>query len=164
MWKNAPSPPNIEHHPQLEALPKILEEAEIPDIPDKTLEDDLLGLEDDLANTFMGLPPENPPENEGAHLQDAVDVEKASDSAVFIEDFPANLGAGAVWGEDVPYFEKLWQKQEENQSSRWGPFEDEDEWELAKWLISNVGHKQINAFSSLKIVGSHRFGKLESDI
>lgn len=77
-------------------------------------------------------------------------------SAYYVEAFPVNLGVGAVWGEDVPFFEKLRQEQEENGTSQWGPFEDKDEWELAKWLIRNVGQKQINAFLNLDIVGSHR--------
>jgi hypothetical protein len=33
-----------------------------------------------------------------------------------------------------------------------GPFQSEDEWELAKWLIKNVGHTQMDAFLKLPIV------------
>ena len=61
----------------------------------------------------------------------------------------------------MPFFEKLWQEQDESGSSRWGPFEDQDEWELGMWLVRNVGHKQIDAFSGLNIVGSHHFMKFE---
>ncbi|KAF8181120.1 RNA ligase-domain-containing protein [Mycena galopus ATCC 62051] len=34
-----------------------------------------------------------------------------------------------------------------------GPFADEEEWELAKWLIKNVGHNQAEAFLKLPIIG-----------
>ncbi|KAJ6524347.1 hypothetical protein B0H19DRAFT_1215001 [Mycena capillaripes] len=33
-----------------------------------------------------------------------------------------------------------------------GPFESDDEWELAKWLIKNVGHNQMEAFLKLPII------------
>ncbi|KAJ7651800.1 hypothetical protein B0H17DRAFT_832323, partial [Mycena rosella] len=34
----------------------------------------------------------------------------------------------------------------------WGPFKDESEWELAKWLIKNVGHTAADEFLKLSIV------------
>jgi hypothetical protein len=77
------------------------------------------------------------------------------DFATYIEEFPANLGAGAVWGEEVPLFEKIRQQQERNNTSPWGPFEDQEEWELAEWLIRNVGQKQTDAFLNLNIVRFH---------
>ncbi|KAF8196303.1 hypothetical protein K438DRAFT_1825958 [Mycena galopus ATCC 62051] len=33
-----------------------------------------------------------------------------------------------------------------------GPFADEEEWELAKWLIKNVGHNQVEVFLKLPII------------
>jgi hypothetical protein len=155
MWKNAPN--NIEPLPP--ASPTILEDDEIPNMPDITLEDDLLGLEDDLANT-RGSQPDMivAPDNviPLVTVEDVEEEDQEQKSIYYVEAFPINLGAGAVWGEDVPFFENLRREQEETRSSRWGPFEDEDEWELAKWLIRNVGQKQINAFLNLDIVGSHR--------
>ncbi|KDR74234.1 hypothetical protein GALMADRAFT_70686, partial [Galerina marginata CBS 339.88] len=55
------------------------------------------------------------------------------------------------WGEDQPLFESIKQAQEENGTSRWGPFENEEDWELAEWLIHNVGQKQTDAFLKLPI-------------
>jgi hypothetical protein len=169
LWKNLPDPSYNEHIPP--TSPPILEDDEIVNMPDITLEDDLLGVEDDLNNTMVAQE-DTPPGNENAPdqsarlhvtIQDAEEGDKEAESAFYIEEFPANLGAGAVWGKDVPFFEKLWREQEENGSSRWGPFEDQDEWELAMWLIRNVGHKQINAFLNLKIVSSHHFEKFDGD-
>ena len=46
MWKNnSPGPSNLEQHP-----PASPPDDEIPNMPDINLEDNLLGLEDDLAN------------------------------------------------------------------------------------------------------------------
>ncbi|KAH7904475.1 hypothetical protein BJ138DRAFT_1019119, partial [Hygrophoropsis aurantiaca] len=36
----------------------------------------------------------------------------------------------------------------------WGPFATNDEWELAKWLIKNVGHNQAENFLKLNIIQS----------
>ncbi|KAI6043566.1 hypothetical protein EDC04DRAFT_2600033 [Pisolithus marmoratus] len=33
----------------------------------------------------------------------------------------------------------------------WGPFKSEEEWELVKWLIKNVGHGQADQFLWLNI-------------
>lgn len=33
-----------------------------------------------------------------------------------------------------------------------GPFKDEAEWELAKWLVKNVGHAQVDTLLKLSIV------------
>ena len=109
MWKNAPNPSSIEKH--LPASPPVLDD-KIANMPDITLEDDLLELED-LANT-RSPQPDTHPDNEirPVHLcvtvKDAEDGEIKSQSTYYIEDFPANFGAGAVWGEDMPFFEKLW--------------------------------------------------------
>lgn len=163
MWKNAPDPSNISQHP----LGPVLEGDEIPNMPDITLEHDLLGLEEDIDITSTRSQPDAPPDNEirpeeRDRLHVAVKDLEAKES-YYIEEFPAELGAGAVWGEDRPFFEKVWHKQQENGLSMWGPFEDKEEWELAKWLVSNVGQKQIDAFLNLKIVRSHRFPKFDSE-
>jgi hypothetical protein len=159
MWKSAPDASNTEQHPPT-SPPPILEDNEISNMPDITLEDDVLGLEvqDDLANTRGPQPDTMAPDNEVQPVtaEDVDDVDEEPNSTCYIEEFDINFGAGAVWGEDVPFFEKLRREQQETGSSQWGPFEDEDEWELAKWLIRNVGQKQTDAYLNLVIVGSHR--------
>ena len=159
LWKNAPGHSNNEGHPP--TSPPILEDDEIRDRLDMTLEDDLQ-LEGDLLIT-RGPQPENPPDT-GIQLDQPGSVrDNEPESTYFIENFPEDLGAGAAWGEDVPFFEKLWREQQENGSSLWGPFEDQVEWDLAKWLIRNVGHKQINAFLNLHIVSSRHFVNLDAE-
>ncbi|KDQ62841.1 hypothetical protein JAAARDRAFT_104347, partial [Jaapia argillacea MUCL 33604] len=48
-------------------------------------------------------------------------------------------------------FEKV-HEQQEYLGSPWGPFEDQEEWELAQWLVRNVGHNQTDKFLKLLIV------------
>jgi hypothetical protein len=38
-----------------------------------------------------------------------------------------------------------------------GPFKDDAEWELAKWLIKNVGHAQVDTLLKLSIVSQSHF-------
>jgi hypothetical protein len=158
IWENAPNPPNPDK--EAPASSPSLGDDELADMPDIYLENDLQGLEEDIANGNLNeSQPEgvNPRDPEiplvRAAVEEAVDEDRSS--TCFIEDFPANFGAGAVWGEEIPIFEKLRQEQDEKNASRWGPFEDQDEWDLARWLIRNTGQNQTNAFLNLKIVRSH---------
>ena len=95
-------------------------------MPDITLKrkKDLLGLEDDLATT-SGPQQNTWPDNEiqpeqcdslHVNIEDAKDKDEESQSTYYIKEFPANLGAGAVWREDVSFFEKLRQQQKETVS------------------------------------------------
>jgi hypothetical protein len=161
MWDNAPGPSNIEQQPP--ASPPILEDDELPNMPDIALEEDLQALEDDLADTTITphCPQSPAPAPPGPEMPPAQpeSLRATVDDAYYIEEFPADLGAGAIWGEEVPVFEKLWQEQKAEGSSRWGPFENQNEWELAEWLIKNIGQKQTDAFLNLNIVRSHRLEK-----
>ena len=136
-WNDAPSRPN--RPPET----PFLDDDEINNMPDDNALNDI--PEEDVAITL--------PAPEMLHAKPErlrTTVEKAMDddqnSAYFIEEFPANFGAGAVRGEEVPFFEKVLQEQEESGSSRWGPFEDQDEWELAQWLIRNGGRTRVIPF------------------
>lgn len=163
IWDNTPGLPK-----QPPELPPILEDEELPNLPDLTLEEDLRGFEEEdvprqsppTTNTPPG-PGITQPDPEGLERVSAT-VDNTEGSAVgdvcCIEEFPPDLGAGAVWGEEVPFFEKLRLEQDSNGSLRCGPFEDHDEWELAQWLIGNTGQNQINAFLKLNIVNYHLFG------
>ncbi|EPQ50020.1 hypothetical protein GLOTRDRAFT_51190, partial [Gloeophyllum trabeum ATCC 11539] len=43
-------------------------------------------------------------------------------------------------------------EQEEQGESLWGPFDDADEWELARWLVKNVRQTQTDEFLKLGII------------
>ena len=60
--------------------------------------------------------------------------------------------AGTTWGHGKPLFETLNEEQKREGYSLWAPFNDEDEWQLAEWLIRNVGQKETDAFLRLPIV------------
>ena len=114
------------------------------------LEHDLLAVEqnislDSIPNTEHPDPPQ----------RDPVPDEETQKPRYYFEDYPAERKAGAAWGKDQPLFVKLKRAQEENGTSKWGPFEDQDEWELAEWLSKNAGQKQTDEFLKLNIVSTY---------
>ena len=145
IWDNVPGPSNIEPQPPIS--PPILEN-EIVDMPDITLEEDLQEVDLELPT----LPETQPaqPQPFRATVDDSEDEDE--ESVYYVEEFPMNLGAGAVLGEEVPFFEKIRLGQVKNGTSQWAPFKDQDEWKLAEWLIGNIGQKQTDAFLNLNIV------------
>lgn len=68
------------------------------------------------------------------------------------EPFPEDRKAGATYGPSKTTFERIRDDQILTGCEVLGPFADEEEWELAKWLIKNVGHNQTEAFLKLPIV------------
>jgi hypothetical protein len=67
--------------------------------------------------------------------------------------FPKECEAGAFFGTATTSFQDI-EEELIKHGEVWGPFQDEDEWELAKWLIKNVGHNQADAFLKLPIVST----------
>jgi hypothetical protein len=70
----------------------------------------------------------------------------------YTKPFPKDKGAGATFGTDRTSFEQIRDDQILLGVEVLGPFESEEEWELAKWLIKNVGHNQTDTFLKLPIV------------
>ena len=69
----------------------------------------------------------------------------------FIQDFPGE--AGTPGKTKRTRFEKIRHSQEKAGQPCWGPFEDEDEWELARWLMTaNVSQNRRETFLKLPIV------------
>ena len=100
---------------------------------------------DSIPNTEHPDPPQ----------RDQVPDEDSQKPRYYFEDYPAERKAGATWGNDQPLFVKIKREQEENGTSKWGPFKDQDEWKLAKWLSKNAGQKQTDEFLKLNIVSTY---------
>jgi len=158
MWDNAQTTGPTAETSRQEPDFQTEEETVFAQMPDIMLEDDLLGAEQ-LPPVEVAEPTPTPSStipssshHQRATVEDVEDEGETKESARYIEEFPDSFGAGSVWGEDVPFFEKIRLCQEEDGSSQWGPFKDKEEWELAEWLIRNVGQKQTDAFLNLNIV------------
>ena len=50
------------------------------------------------------------------------------------------------------YFETVQEEQKKTGDNPWAPFTDEEEWELAHWLITNVGQNATDKYLKLPIV------------
>ncbi|KAG0691775.1 hypothetical protein DFH29DRAFT_883744 [Suillus ampliporus] len=78
-----------------------------------------------------------------------------SNDTRWIESYAAHHRAGAPCREvdevTPTKFDQIRQQLEAN-GTPWGPFDDEEEWELAKWLIQNVGQNQTDKFLKLPII------------
>ena len=79
-----------------------------------------------------------------------IEDEEAGVQNRWIEDFPGN--AGKRGDQAQSYFEKLRAEQQRQGLSPWTPFQDEEEWELAQWLMLNVGQNATDKFLKLPIV------------
>ncbi|KAG1836372.1 hypothetical protein DFJ58DRAFT_847010 [Suillus subalutaceus] len=100
------------------------------------------------------------------HVQSrSVQIEEVTDDPgpvgtwCWVEEYPDEMLAGAPCrpAEDIvpTKFDTIKDNQEANGESVWGPFNDEEEWELARWLIQNVGQNQTDEFLKLPIVRNH---------
>ncbi|GLB45390.1 putative zn-finger domain-containing protein [Lyophyllum shimeji] len=98
-------------------------------------------------------PPAHDPE---AHHDDMMTVDHVDgdDDApkIWVESFPPEKNAGAKLGEARTGFEAIRDDQILRGAEILGPFESQEEWELAKWLIKNVGHGQADEFLKLPII------------
>ncbi|KAH9947697.1 hypothetical protein B0H21DRAFT_778363 [Amylocystis lapponica] len=60
--------------------------------------------------------------------------------------------AGASYGTAPTVFDNIRDEQVLHGEEILGPFRDEGEWELARWLMKNVGHNQAEQFLKLPII------------
>lgn len=82
-----------------------------------------------------------------------VSVEDVEDDGnnYWIETFPKP--AGTKKGRALSRFEKLREMQKEEGDEPWAPFESEDEWELARWMMtSGTSQKKMDALLKLDMV------------
>ncbi|KAN0107496.1 hypothetical protein V8E52_010091 [Russula decolorans] len=70
----------------------------------------------------------------------------------FIEDYPAEAGMPGPGRRKKTPFEKLKRAQREENQEPWSPFANEEEWELARWLMTvGVSQARVDEFLKLSI-------------
>ena len=105
-------------------------------------------------------------EEEVEACRPTVSVEEVEDEedGYYVQDFPSMHQAGAKLHAAPTLFQTIRDNQVLQGAEVLGPFESEEEWELAKWLIKNVGHTQAETFLKLPIVrNSFIIGLLVAD-
>ena len=82
---------------------------------------------------------------------DVEDVDDPWSQIRYCRGYPVGY-AVKILGEGKTKFQ-IWQEEQSLRGeNEWTPFHNEKEWELAQWLIKNVGHKSMDKFLRLSIV------------
>ncbi|EPQ51466.1 hypothetical protein GLOTRDRAFT_132835 [Gloeophyllum trabeum ATCC 11539] len=68
----------------------------------------------------------------------------------FVESFPGDAGTPIRPG--MTSFDEIRARQRTGDVGAWGPFEDEDDWMLARWLVRNVGQRQADELLKLGMI------------
>lgn len=106
---------------------------------------------------------ESPPNIDYTHEEDFTHrskrarVEEVEDEEVeetrarcFVQQYPGIVAQ--ILRSDKTLFEQYYDLRKAAGVSEWAPFEDKEEWELARWLIQSVGQNRIDEFLKLPIV------------
>ncbi|KAJ7880813.1 hypothetical protein B0H14DRAFT_3764554 [Mycena olivaceomarginata] len=104
----------------------------------------------------IGLPFPTAEPEPGAHTrkrQRATVEEVEDEDERYVQDFPEHFEAGKGMDECKTYFETLRDNQKAEGSAPWYPFESEEEWELAQWLItSGLSQTKTDDYLKLNVV------------
>ncbi|KAJ7261447.1 hypothetical protein C8J57DRAFT_1232312 [Mycena rebaudengoi] len=115
---------------------------------DRSVEDvDVFADPPSPSSSTSGLPAPGP-QVQKCPRATVEEVEDEDDE--WVQDFPEEFQAGATFGSCQTQFEKLRDEQEKAGLPPWAPFESEDEWELARWLMTS-GLSQTKTDDYLKL-------------
>lgn len=128
------------------------EESPSDDEEDQELSADPPYMEDSPARS--PLPTEQPEPEPATRKHPRATVEEVEDEDErFVDDFPDDMEAGAPLDQCKTFFENLREEQKAAGNAPWYPFESEEEWELAQWLMtSGLRQKKTDAYLKLKAV------------
>lgn len=150
LWKNAPDASN-----DLPSSP-LRPPDETSGAEDEDIKHTLLAVEQNFSlNSTIEMSDLPIPQTEHTNQPQRSRVPEEEETQYYFEEYPTERKAGAAWGNDHPLFVQIQKEQQESRTSKWGPFKDQDEWELAEWLSKNVGQKQTDAFLKLNIVSTY---------
>ena len=92
-----------------------------------------------------------PPPSRRATVKDVEDDEADRNPQCHVQDWPRS--AGAVKGTSISNFEAYRREQAADGHKPWYPFEDKNQWELARWMMaSGISQKKMNSFLKLSSV------------
>jgi len=103
---------------------------------------DFTFLEPDPSSPSSDTPPGPPPKRAAS----SGSLPGSASRGRFVYDCPERYRAGEAKASMLTEFEKLKASQEKDQLSEWAPFESEEEWEVAEWLMSSVNQGNADRF------------------
>lgn len=98
---------------------------------------------------------EDAPPSKRARVEE-VDDEEAPRNARYPVPYPGRAGEPLDKQETMFHQMQEEQKLDGDEDNPWAPFDNQDEWELGRWLMKNVGQKKTNEFLQLPIVSYRR--------
>jgi hypothetical protein len=111
----------------------------------------------DIPNTWDDLhafvPEPSPEAGPSDHVEEVdVQVRQSPDtkSRRYVEAYPRPVGIAI--GQGKTKFQEMYEAQTGQGQSIYGPFTNNEEWELAQWLSRRVGQKAIDEYLKLSIV------------
>ncbi|KAJ7438105.1 hypothetical protein B0H11DRAFT_1884753 [Mycena galericulata] len=116
------------------------------DGPGQNFEDDEDSIMADPPSDDAGPEIPRPPKRPRATVEEVPDEDNR-----LTQDFPAKFHAGAILEQCKTQFEKLREEQKAGGCEPWHPFESEEEWELARWMMtSGLSHSKTDDYLKLK--------------
>ncbi|KAJ7160815.1 hypothetical protein C8R46DRAFT_1000716 [Mycena filopes] len=113
---------------------------------------DDIPLEDDLARQQQESREEPAVPDNDAQAPAEPPLAQAGERPQWIRPCDPALGAGATYHPAKTTFELIRDEEILKGGTVLGPFRDDDEWQLAKWLIKHVGHTATEEFLKLPII------------
>jgi hypothetical protein len=113
----------------------------------------LNAFEDEMGNGddfVMPSPPRGASANDDEGEGVGGNTNPGSDYVRFIESYAGDAGKGLRKSQTE--FDVWLENQSKEEKIAWFPFASEQEWDLSKWLIKNVGQKSTDEFLKLAIV------------
>ncbi|KAJ7697259.1 hypothetical protein B0H17DRAFT_1197650 [Mycena rosella] len=102
----------------------------------------------DGKDTYQEFDPPQPASPERATMEEVEDEDDG-----WFQSFPPEKAAGAILEKCKTQFERLCEEQKKGGHAPWAPFESQEEWELARWLItSGLSQTKTDKFLKLKTV------------
>ncbi|KAF8875514.1 hypothetical protein BD779DRAFT_1613422 [Infundibulicybe gibba] len=83
-------------------------------------------------------------------LEEVEDVDAPSRSQRYVEPFPRPVATPIRTSKEKTKFETLLENQTKAKKDQWSPFASQEEWDLAVWLMKNVGQKSTDEFLKLR--------------
>ena len=101
----------------------------------------------------VDLSPLPPPSNGQLHVATVEEVrdEDSDEVRYFVQTYPGPVAK--ILGKGETIFEQWRRENKQAKREHFHPFASDEEWELAVWLIQNVGHNKIEEFLKLTAVG-----------
>ncbi|KAJ7909920.1 hypothetical protein B0H13DRAFT_2233000 [Mycena leptocephala] len=125
-------------------------------VPSDDAEDDPMGLADDFVlppREDTPPPPELIPQSRRATVEEVPDEDDPQNFGRFVEPYEdeesGRQAAGRPLRRGETLFERMRARQQAEGDSEFSPFQDGDEWELARWLSKNVNQSATDEYLEL---------------